>query len=120
YLRTTVEDLTDGALFSLLERFARHGAQSAVVTDGPGEILAVLDGHRHRVQPPPLDVVNPVGSGDCLLAGTVDGWLAGLDAGARLRHAIACARANALVWDAGAIDPEEVRRQQRLLALAQC
>jgi len=27
-----------------------------------------------------------------------------------LKHAVACAVANALVWDAGAVDVEEVRR----------
>jgi 1-phosphofructokinase family hexose kinase len=119
YLRTPAQDLTDAALWALLERFARHGARSAIVTDGPGAILAVLDGKPFRVQPPPLEVVNPVGSGDCLLAGTVDGWLAGLDAPARLRRAIACARANALVWDAGAIDPDEVRREEGMLTIDQ-
>jgi 1-phosphofructokinase family hexose kinase len=118
YLRSAPEALTEDQLFALLDRFARHGVRSAIATAGPGAVLAVLDGKRHRIVPPPLEVVNPVGSGDCLLAGTVDGWLAGLDCEARLRHAIGCARANALVWDAGAIDPEEVRRQEEVIALA--
>ena len=61
---------------------------------------------------PAIEPVNPIGSGDCLLAGLTDAWLAGLDPDARLRRALACAVANALVWDAGAIDPEEVRRQE--------
>ena len=44
------------------------------------------------------------------LAGVVDGHLAGLEAEDMLRHAVGCATANALVWDAGAIEVDEVRR----------
>ncbi len=63
-----------------------------------------------RAVPPRIEPVNPIGSGDCLLAGLVDAWLSGLEPEAVLRHGLACAVANALVWDAGAIDPEEVRK----------
>ena len=59
----------------------------------------------YRAIPPEISAVNPIGSGDCLLAGLVDGWLSGLEPEPLFRHAIACAVANALVWDAGAIDP---------------
>jgi fructose-1-phosphate kinase PfkB-like protein len=45
-----------------------------------------------------------------MLAGLIDGWLGKLDADALLRRAIACAVANALVWEAGAIDRAEVAR----------
>ena len=69
-------------------------------------------GRRLRAIPPAIEPVNPIGSGDSLLAGLTDAWLAGLDPEARVRRALACAVANALVWDAGAIDPEEVRRRE--------
>ncbi|MHC5542915.1 1-phosphofructokinase family hexose kinase, partial [Singulisphaera rosea] len=45
---------------------------------------------------------------DCLLAGQVDAWLAGRDPESMLRHAIGCALANAKVWDAGAVGPDQV------------
>lgn len=45
-----------------------------------------------------------------MLAGLVDGWLNRLEPEPLFRHAIGCAVANALVWDAGAIDPAEVAR----------
>jgi fructose-1-phosphate kinase PfkB-like protein len=51
-----------------------------------------------------------IGSGDCLLAGLVDARLAGLGPEAMLRRAVAAAVSNAMVWDAGAIAPEEVSR----------
>ena len=67
-------------------------------------------GQLYRAIPPRIDAVNPIGSGDCLLAGLVDGWLSQLEPEPLFRHAIACAVANALVWDAGAIEPEEAAR----------
>ncbi len=103
---------TDADLDRLLDRWSRRGVQVGVVTDGPGPVLARVAGRPYRAIPPEIDPLNPIGSGDCLLAGLVDGHLAGLDPEALLRHAVACAVANALVWDAGAIDPEEVRRRE--------
>ena len=61
---------------------------------------------------PSIEAVNPIGSGDCLLAGMVDGWLKALSPEDLIRQAFACAVSNALVWDAGAIDLEEVERQR--------
>jgi len=103
---------TEADLFGLLGGWVRRGVALAVVTDGPGPVLAMGRGQRWRATPPAIDPVNPIGSGDCLLAGLVDGWLAKLDPEAILRRGIACAVANAVVWDAGGIDPEEVRRRE--------
>ena len=97
-------------LARLLESWSRRGVRVAVVTDGPGPVLARIGGTSYRAVPPTIEPVNPIGSGDCLLAGLVDAHLAGLDPEAMLRHAVAAAVANAMVWDAGAIDPTEVRR----------
>ena len=71
------------------------------------------NGTLYRALPPRIEAVNPIGSGDSLLAGIVDGWLARLEPEALLKHGIACAVANALVWDAGAIEREEVERWER-------
>ena len=67
----------------------------------------------YRAIPPQITPVNPIGSGDCLLAGLVDGWLSAFDPEPLVRHAIGCAVANAMVWDAGAIDPGEVGAVER-------
>jgi len=103
---------SEDALSGLLDRWTRHGVSCGVVTDGPNPALAVVHGRRYRVTPPAIEPVNPIGSGDCLLAGLADAWLSGLPPEGLLRHAFGCAVANALVWDAGAIDPEEVARQR--------
>ncbi|MCA1684816.1 MAG: PfkB family carbohydrate kinase [Planctomycetia bacterium] len=115
HLRTTSP--AEAELFGLLDRWARHGVACGVVTDGPGRALALVHGLRYRVSPPQIDAVNPVGSGDCLLAGLADAWLAGLPPEGLLRHGFASAVANALVWDAGAVDLEEVGRQREAVVI---
>ncbi|HEY2156269.1 MAG TPA: PfkB family carbohydrate kinase [Isosphaeraceae bacterium] len=97
---------TDADVIGLLRRWWGHGVRVAVVTDGADPVLALIDGRPYRAMPPELEPVNPIGSGDCLLAGLVYARLRGLDPQATLRHAVGCATANARVWDAGAIDPE--------------
>ncbi len=108
---------SDEQVFGLLDRWSRHGVSCGVITDGPGPALALVHGRRFRVTPPPVAVVNPVGSGDCLLAGLADGRLRGLPPEGLLRHAFACAVANVVVWDAGALDPHEVGRQREAVAV---
>jgi tagatose 6-phosphate kinase len=103
---------TDADLARLLDDWSRHGVKVAVVTDGPGAVLARIDGKTYRATPPKIDPVNPIGSGDCLLAGLVDARLAVLGPEDLLKRAVAAAVANALVWDAGAIELDEVRSQE--------
>jgi tagatose 6-phosphate kinase len=101
---------SDEDVDGLLHNWARHGVVCGIITDGPNPVSIQLRGRRYRAVPPRIKPVNPIGSGDALLAGLVDGWLQGLEPEPLLRHALACAVANALVWDAGAIDPAEVAR----------
>ncbi|WP_435009975.1 1-phosphofructokinase family hexose kinase [Tundrisphaera lichenicola] len=108
HLRTSSP--SDADLHRMLEGWARRGVRVAVVTDGPGPVLARIDGRNYRVLPPEIQAINPIGSGDCLLAGLVDAHLEGIGPEPMLRRAVAAAVANALVWEAGGIDPEEVRR----------
>jgi tagatose 6-phosphate kinase len=110
-------DPTDADLDRMLEKWSKHGVKVAVVTNGPGAVVARIHGKAYRAQPPAVEPVNPIGSGDCLLAGLVDAYLAGLEPEALLRRGIASAVANALVWDAGAIDLEEVRRLQERISV---
>ena len=109
--------LSDDDVFGLLGDWARHGVQIGIVTDGPGPVLIQARGERYRVRPPTVTAINPIGSGDCLLAGLADGWLAGMETTALLRHGIGCAVANALTWDAGALDPLEASRIETELEL---
>lgn len=108
---------SDADVINLLKDWARHGVRIGVVTDGPRAVLAQHHGQLLRVTPPAIEVVNPIGSGDCLLAGLVDGWLADLGPEPIIRRAVGCAVANALVWDAGAIDLGEAARLAEAVAI---
>jgi 1-phosphofructokinase family hexose kinase len=68
------------------------GAEGALVSDGTG---------RWHLQPPAINEVNPVGSGDALVAGLAVGLASGwsLLEGARL--GVAAGTANAASWDIG-------------------
>jgi tagatose 6-phosphate kinase len=101
---------TDADVAALLQKWAKHGVVCGVATDGRHPVVVLYRGRRYRVIPPHIRPVNPIGSGDSLLAGMVDGWLRRLEPEPLFRHAIACAVANAMTWDAGAIDPAEVAR----------
>ena len=102
--------LSDDDAARLLQKWHRHGVSCGVITDGPRPVAALLRGRRYRAIPPPIEAVNPIGSGDCLLAGLVDGWIKRMEPEALIGHALGCAVANAMTWDAGAIDPTEAAR----------
>lgn len=80
------------------------------ITDGEKaiEIVSRTEG-RWRVIPPPIGQVNPVGSGDCYLAGLAHGWLQGLPWQDRLCYAAAAGAANALRQDVAMIGPDDVK-----------
>jgi tagatose 6-phosphate kinase len=100
--------LADDDAAALLHEWHRHGVVCGVITDGPRPVAIQLRGRRYRAIPPGVETINAIGSGDSLLAGVVDGWLNQLEPEALIRHALGCAVANAMVWDAGASDPAEV------------
>jgi fructose-1-phosphate kinase PfkB-like protein len=102
--------LSDEDAAELLQNWTKHGVLCGIITDGPNPVVLALRGSRYRAIPPRIRAVNPIGSGDSLLAGLVDGWLRQLEPEPLIHHALGCAVANALVWDAGAIEPAEVAR----------
>ncbi len=67
--------LSDDDAAGLLHEWHRHGVVWGVITDGPRPAAIMYRGRRYRATPPPIEAVNPIGSGDSLLAGLVDGWL---------------------------------------------
>lgn len=101
---------SDEDVFGLLREWSRRGVSWGIITDGAGAVFARMGDSLYGATPPQIEAKNPIGSGDSMLAGLVDARLRGLDPESALRRAVACAAANASVWDAGAIDPELVAR----------
>ena len=83
---------TDGDVVGLLDDWRRHGVALGVVTDGPRPALIQVRDRRYRAIPPSIRAVNPIGSGDSLLAGLVDGWLEGSPVEQLIRHALGLRR----------------------------
>jgi len=79
--------------------------------DGPVNVSSVHQG-RWRVIPPRIKQVNPVGSGDCYIAGLAHGWLLGLPWEERLRYAASAGSVNASRHDVAMIAPHEVKSLQ--------
>jgi 1-phosphofructokinase family hexose kinase len=63
----------DTELFDALREINDRGAEWVVVTDGGKPVYARSRRHLYRLQPPPVEVVNPIGCGDCMAAGIAQG-----------------------------------------------
>lgn len=73
----------------------RRGAARVVITLGAEGAVLAMAGFVWRVSAPAVEPVNPVGSGDCFLAGLVSGLTAGARIETALATAAACGAANA-------------------------
>lgn len=78
------------------------------ITDGSKPLEVHYGDDIYDVEPPPLIEVNPVGSGDCYVAGLAHARLSGLTIEQQLRYAAACGGANARRWDVAQIGPADV------------
>jgi tagatose 6-phosphate kinase len=88
----------------------RAGAEIAVLTLGErGALLASGDDVWHA-EPPQVEALNPIGSGDAMTAGIVAALVRGEPPVDAFRLGMAAAAANTLTWDACRFDPEEVGR----------
>ncbi|HZV06568.1 MAG TPA: hexose kinase [Gemmataceae bacterium] len=101
------ELLTDAELFDALREINERGAEWVVVTDGGKAVYARSRQHLYRLQPPPAEVVNPIGCGDCMAAGIAQGLLMGEEPIDAIRRGLAVA-ANKL----GQLLPGFVQREQ--------
>ncbi len=102
------DELSEPLIFDWLKGWVEKGTRLAVLTQGPEDVLAVSIEGFWRVVPPKIQAVNPIGSGDCFLAGLTYASMRSESAPSQLKFAVACAVANACVWDAGAISIELV------------
>ena len=80
----------------------------AAITAGKEGAYVACGEERWRGLPPPVQTVNPVGSGDSFLGGMVAGLARGEPIEEALRLAMAAGAANAMVWDAATFSAEDV------------
>jgi 1-phosphofructokinase family hexose kinase len=90
------------------QEIRRRGPGAVAITlGGEGAVLATAAG-AWQASAPAVVPVNPVGSGDCFLAGLVAGLADGRGEAEALRLATACGAANAMTSRAGAIEPADL------------
>ena len=106
-LGRTIED--EHALRSAMLELHERGAISVLVSHGALPLLALVDGRFHELVPPGVDVLNPIGSGDCLAGGLAAGLAAGMSLVEAVRFGIAAAAANAESLISARLDPSRVR-----------
>jgi len=117
-LNVSPERLTEADAFEWLAGWVARGTRLALMTQGPDAVLAASREGFWRVIVPRIEpVVNPIGSGDCVLAGLCLGVLKRESVPAILKLAVACGVANVAVWDAGAIDPGSVSGYAELVEI---
>jgi tagatose 6-phosphate kinase len=97
----------DAELFDALREINERGAEWVVVTDGGNPVYARSHQQLYRLQPPPTEVVNPIGCGDCMAAGIAQGLLMRWEPLDAIRRGLAVA-ANKL----GQLLPGYVEREQ--------
>jgi fructose-1-phosphate kinase PfkB-like protein len=97
----------DDQLFDALREINDRGAEWVVITDGGNPVYARSRQHLYRLPPPPAEVVNPIGCGDCMAAGIAQGLAMGNDPLDAIRRGLAVA-ANKL----GQLSPGFVEREQ--------
>ena len=60
---------SDDDVIAAMSELRTLGAEWVVVSNGPAPLLALGPGGLHRIEPPRVHVINPIGCGDALCAG---------------------------------------------------
>jgi tagatose 6-phosphate kinase len=93
-----------------IAKLMKLGAEFVVITHGAKPVMAFKGRERWRVRPPRVKAVNPIGSGDAMLAGMVVGLDTQQPLDEVVRIGVACGAANALTETSGVVSPWEVMR----------
>lgn len=105
---------TDAAKWKAIEALHARGVEMVVLSLGKDGALVSRNGERLHVAPPAIREVNPVGSGDALVAGFAIGLLENMTLRDMARLGVAAGTANAMNWDIGHFavkDVEAVAKQ---------
>lgn len=92
---------TEEARWDAIQHFHERGAIQVVLSLGHDGALVSRGSDRFHAIPPKIDEVNPVGSGDALVAGFAIGLLEDMPLAEAARLAIAAGTANAMSWEIG-------------------
>ncbi len=110
---TLGSDLTnDAELHRAMHEINERGAEWIVVTSGAAPAWASSRGKLYQVAASPTEVLNPIGSGDCLMAGLAWGLRQGMEPLEAICLGMAAAAENVGRLLPADIDPQRVRLRQ--------
>ena len=92
----------------VMENWLSAGIKFIVLTDGAKPAYAASSGGQWKLQAPSITTVNPVGSGDAMVAGIVFGLQKGWEFERCLEFGIAAGAANARKWPVANSTHEEI------------
>ncbi|MEX1139520.1 MAG: 1-phosphofructokinase family hexose kinase [Bacteroidota bacterium] len=91
-----------------LGKLIQAGVHYAIFTDGARPVYAASKDGEWKVSPPEIRSINPVGSGDAMLAGMIFGFVKNWDFERCLRFGVAAGVANALIWEVASSSHEAI------------
>jgi tagatose 6-phosphate kinase len=80
-------------------KLVEAGIQYCILTDGDSPVYIGSKNGEWKIVPPVIQSVNPVGSGDAMLAGILHGFTQGWDSERCFRFGVAAGASNAHVWE---------------------
>lgn len=108
---------TEQKILAGAQELIRAGAQHVVVTQGAAGAWLVTSAEAWHYQPPRLQPINPIGSGDAVTAGICRQLEQGMELTEAVRYGVACGAANALTLIAGTVRLADVQRLFRQVAV---
>lgn len=87
-----------------------NGVEIVVVSLGKSGSMVFYDGYYYKVIVPDVNVVNPVGSGDSMVAGLAVSLLRDYDIETILKIGAACGTANAMEAETGKVDMHNMKK----------
>ncbi|MGF7049031.1 tagatose 6-phosphate kinase [Paenibacillus sp. DS2015] len=103
----------DLSTLQAMSSFIKEGTPFVVVSQGERGALAVSADYQYRIHIPQVEAVNPVGSGDAMMAGLVSALYRGSDIQDVLLLGAACGTANTLNKMAGKVTLEDIAMIQQ-------
>jgi tagatose 6-phosphate kinase len=100
----------EGGCLEAIRYCQEQGAEFVVLSLGAEGALVGVGKRRWRAIPPPVKAVNPIGSGDAMMACLAVGLLQGQSFEEMIRLAVGAGVANAVMWDAASCTAEDIAR----------
>ena len=108
---------SDNDFHRAIAKYHDLGIGFVVISMGARGAFASLGGRTLKCTPPKIQEVNPVGSGDALVAGFAVGLMEGMDLEEMCRLGVGAGAANATSWDIGHCTREEIERYAEMVRI---